>query len=191
MAPARRRSVPGIAGRLAIALLVLAAAAAGGGVLAGGGDDAGGDWREAVVLRVVDGDTVILSGAGRSRLIGIDTPEVHGGAECYGPEASAFARRLLTGRRVRYELGVEPRDRYGRALVHLTLADDLVNELLVARGYARPLEIAPNLRYAARLRARAREARSAGRGLWSRQACPELAGGDLPSATSHGDPLVG
>ena len=152
-------------------MLLVLAAIAGGGLLRRGGEETGEAAREAVVARVVDGDTVILSGVGRSRLIGIDTPEVHGATECYGPEASAFATRLLTGRTVRYRLGAEPRDRYGRALVYLTLGDDLVNELLVARGYARPLAIAPNTRYARRLRERAREARAAGRGLWSARAC--------------------
>ncbi|HEV2724401.1 MAG TPA: hypothetical protein VGV10_07185, partial [Thermoleophilaceae bacterium] len=55
--------------------------------------------REATVVRVVDGDTVELGGGlGKSRLIGIDTPEVYGGVECYGREASAYAKRQLEGR---------------------------------------------------------------------------------------------
>ena len=150
---------------------MLAAVAAGGGLLdrdaAGGGPE-----REATVTRVVDGDTVVLSGLGRSRLIGIDTPEVFGDPECYGAEASAFSKRLLTGRRVGWAPGAEPRDRYGRALVYLWLGDGrLVNELLVAAGFARTLEIAPNVRYAERLRRRASEARASGRGLWSARAC--------------------
>ena len=150
---------------------MLAAVAAGGGLLDRGAAR-GGREREATVIRVVDGDTVVLSGLGRSRLIGIDTPEVFGDPECYGAEASAFSKRLLTGKRVRYVPGAEPRDRYGRALVYLWLADGrLVNELLVTGGFARPLEIAPNVRYAARFRARASEARTSGRGLWSPRAC--------------------
>jgi micrococcal nuclease len=160
-----------IATRLVIALLALAAVAGASGVLDGGEPD-GGSRREATVARVVDGDTVVLSGVGKSRLIGIDTPEVFGTAECFGREASAFAKRLLAGRRVRYAAGAEPRDRYGRALVYLWLADGrFVNELLVSRGFARTLAIAPNVRYAARLRRRAREARGAERGLWSPRAC--------------------
>ena len=150
---------------------MLAAIVAGSGVL-GGGRDGETATKTAVVTRVVDGDTVVLAGVGRSRLIGIDTPEVHGDVECYGPEASAFAKRLLTGRTVRYRLGVERRDRYGRALVYLTLSDGrFVNELLVARGFARTLAIAPNVRYAERFRERAQAARAAGRGLWSARAC--------------------
>jgi micrococcal nuclease len=126
----------------------------------------------ATVARVVDGDTVVLRGLGRSRLIGIDTPEVHGRRECFGAEASAFAERMLHGRRVRYEIGAEARDRYGRLLVYVWLADGrFFNDMLVDRGYARTLAIAPNVRFAARFRRRADEARAARRGLWSRAAC--------------------
>jgi micrococcal nuclease len=73
---------------------------------------------------------------------------------------------------VRYAIGAEPRDRYGRALVYLWLADGrFVNELLVAGGYARTLSISPNVRYAARLERDASVARAAGWGLWSPAAC--------------------
>ena len=127
---------------------------------------------QATVTRVVDGDTAILSGVGRSRFIGVDTPEVFGGRECFGPEASQFVKGILTGRRVRYAIGAESRDRYGRALVYIWLQDGrFLNELLVARGYARPLAIAPNVRYAGRFERRAREAREARRGLWAPGAC--------------------
>ena len=75
-------------------------------------------------MRVVDGDTVVLRSAGKSRLIGVDAPEVFGGQECFGREASAFAKRLLRpGIRVRVERDVEERDRYGRTLIYLRLPD--------------------------------------------------------------------
>ncbi len=158
-----------IAARLLILVLVLAVAAGFSGVLDRGEDAPAG---EATVTRVVDGDTVVLSSIGRARLIGVDTPEVYGGVECYGREASAYAKRLLTGRTVRVRPGVERRDRYHRALVYLWLRDGrFVNELLVAGGWARTLEIAPNVRYAPLLRRRATEARGARRGLWSRAGC--------------------
>jgi micrococcal nuclease len=163
-----------MAKRLVIAaLLVLAAVAGAGGfgVLVGG-RPAGDGSRAATVTRVVDGDTVVLSGIGKSRLIGIDTPEVYGGVECYGPEASAYTKHVLSGRRVRYRIGAEPRDRYGRALVYLWLDDGrFFNEMLASGGYARTLTIAPNTRYADRFRSRADQARDAGRGLWSPEAC--------------------
>ncbi len=130
---------------------------------------------QARVVRVVDGDTVVLTRLHKVRLIGVDTPEVHGGVECYGRAASAFARRvLLRGRRVRYRIGVEPRDRYGRTLAYLWLEDGrMFNELLAERGYAQPLTVPPNVDHAHRFAAAARRARRARRGLWGRAGCAD------------------
>lgn len=114
-----------------------------------------------------------LSGLGPTRLIGVDTPEVYGRVECYGREASAFTKSVLPpGTRVRYELGVEPRDRYDRALAYVWLPDGrFLNLLLVRRGYAQVLTIPPNVDHADRFLAAQREARESGRGLWSPSAC--------------------
>lgn len=122
---------------------------------------------------VTDGDTITLSGIGRTRLIGIDTPEVYGHAECYGAAASAFTKRILTpGRVVRVRIGRESHDRYGRTLAYIWLQDGtFFNELLAARGYATPLTIPPNDDYAKRFVAAARRAREQDRGLWSSGSC--------------------
>jgi micrococcal nuclease len=161
--------------RLAAVLVVLLAAALGARSVAGGrgegdgGMDAGHGGR-AVVTRVVDGDTAVLEGIGKARFIGVDTPEVYGHQDCFGAQASAFTKRVLQGQRVRYEIGREPRDRYGRALVYVWLADGrFFNEMLVSQGYARPMTIAPNIEYSGRFAQRARAARDGARGLW--QAC--------------------
>ena len=154
-----------IVGLLAVALL-----AAAGGWLARGdgrGPDVGLPGGEERVARVVDGDTVVLSRAGRARLIGVDTPEVHGRVDCFGRHAAAFTERRLSGRRVGVQVGREPRDRYGRLLVYLTVDGRLFNADLVRDGYARTLAIPPNVRYAHRFARLAAEARRAGRGLWA------------------------
>ena len=128
--------------------------------------------REATVTRVVDGDTVELGGLGKVRLIGVDTPEVYGGVECYGREASAFARRQLDGRRVRYTVGREARDRYGRLLAYVWLEDGRsFNALLVGRGYAEPLTVPPNDDHADTFVRLARHARERAVGLWSSATC--------------------
>jgi micrococcal nuclease len=121
-----------------------------------------------VVTRNTDGDTLWLSGIGKVRLIGINTPEVFGHAECFGRAAAAFTARVLPpGTRVRYQLGVDPRDRYGRALAYVYLGDGrMFNELLAQRGYATPMTIPPNVDYASRFVAAAGHARDAHRGLW-------------------------
>jgi micrococcal nuclease len=165
--------------RRGVGLLLLAAALALGGCDADSLSesaqrpaDSGPPARDEVV-RVVDGDTLVLRSAGKTRLIGVDTPEVYGGLECFGRKASAFAERTLTpGLRVRVERDVEARDRYGRTLLYLRLLDGRsFNELLVRRGFAVPLTVPPNVRHAATFRRLAREAREREAGLWSRQTC--------------------
>lgn len=129
------------------------------------------------IVRVVDGDTVRLRSLGRTRLIGIDTPEVFFGRECFGRAASNFTRRLLPpGTKVRRDFDVERRDRYGRALVYLwrERRGVFVNAAIVRAGYGVPLTIPPNVRHADLFVRLAREAREAERGLWSPRTC----GGD-------------
>jgi micrococcal nuclease len=125
------------------------------------------------VTKHTDGDTLWLSGIGKVRLIGVDTPEVYGGAECYGREASEFVERTLPlGSEVRYRRGVDERDRYGRALAYVWLRDGrFLNRLLVARGYAQPLTVPPNVEYEEEFVRAAARARAAGRRLWGRHGC--------------------
>lgn len=120
-----------------------------------------------------DGDTLWLSGIGKVRLIGVDTPEVYGDDECYGHQASAFVERTLPlGSTVRYRLGTEERDRYGRALAYVYLdGGRFLNLLLVRRGFAQVLTVPPNVEFAERFARAARRARAAGRGLWGRPGC--------------------
>ena len=132
------------------------------------------------MARVVDGDTIVLAGidvgepdastGGRkARLIGIDTPEVFGGVECLGREASAFTKRVLSGARVLVDFDVGATDRYGRALVYVWEQDgSFFNGRIVSEGLALPLTVPPNVRYAELFVRLAGEAREAERGLWSR-----------------------
>ena len=133
-----------------------------------------GDASVARVERVVDGDTIRLEGVGAVRLIGVDTPETYGRVvECFGPEATRYVRRLLPrGVRVRYTVGEDPRDRFGRLLVYLYLPDGgSLNRLLVTAGYATVLTIAPNDRFAAGFERAEKAARRARVGMWARAGC--------------------
>jgi micrococcal nuclease len=125
------------------------------------------------VVRVVDGDTVIVRGPGGStedvRLIGIDTPETvdpRRPVGCFGPEASAYAKHLLTGRRVLLRYDRELHDRYGRLLAYVYLRGKFVNAALVELGYARTMSIPPNTAHAGELASLERRAALDGRGLW-------------------------
>jgi len=129
---------------------------------------------DGTVTRVVDGDTIHVAVDGHDesvRYIGVDTPEsVKPGTpvQCFAKAASAANHRLVDGRRVRLEYDAERRDRYGRLLAYVYRAGDgvFVNAALVRDGYARTLTIPPNVRFAERFGALAREAREQRRGLW-------------------------
>jgi micrococcal nuclease len=51
--------------------------------------------------------------------------------QCYGPEASAFTKRHLEGRRVTLERDVEQRARYGRFLAYVTVDGRRFNDELI------------------------------------------------------------
>jgi micrococcal nuclease len=124
------------------------------------------------VTRVIDGDTVVLAGLGSTRLIGVDTPEVFGHEECFGQAASTYTKTLLrAGTAVRYRFDAERQDRYGRALAYLFVGDRFVNGELAKRGYAVPMTIPPNVRYADKFLELSRSARRDHRGLWAASTC--------------------
>lgn len=167
--PTRRRATTSA---LAVVLALLVAGCAG---RAGGGEGQA-DAGAAEVVRVVDGDTVVVRIGGveeRVRLLGIDTPESvdpRSPVECFGKEAAAHTELLLPpGTPVRLVRDVEARDRYERLLAYVYRADDdtFVNLRLLQDGYAMVLTYPPNVAHSDEFTAAAAEARQAGRGLWS------------------------
>jgi micrococcal nuclease len=134
----------------------------------------------AQVVRVVDGDTVdvtVEDGEERVRLIGLDAPETHSPREpvqCFGADATRRAQQLLDGQDVFVELdptqGV--RDRYGRLLGYLWLADGrLFNLEMVAEGYAFEYTYDRPYKYQAEFQQAERDAQAQQGGLWSPQTC--------------------
>ena len=124
------------------------------------------------VLRVIDGDTILVEIGGRQervRYIGVDTPETVAPDRpvgCFGPEASRANKDLVEGKTVRLERDTSERDRFGRLLRYVYAGDTLVNAELVRQGYANAVTFPPDVREAERLRALEGEARAARRGLW-------------------------
>ena len=150
------------------------------------------------VVRVVDGDTVQVRSADFDtvvRLIGVDTPETRHPSrpvECWGPEASALAARLMpAGAAVRLETDPtqDARDRYGRLLAHVYAGDgrgaDSVNRALVAAGAGRVYVYrGRDFRHVGSFRTAQEQARRAERGLWG----PPCRGRrDAPTANAEAD----
>jgi micrococcal nuclease len=129
----------------------------------------------AVVLRVVDGDTVVLRILGRRvrvRIIGMDAPETWLRHDCFGAEATRALRRLAPPGSAVYAAGdAEPYDRYGRRLLYLWTARGVFVEAAIIRaGYARALPVPPDTARAALLREAEDAARRTRTGRWG--ACP-------------------
>jgi micrococcal nuclease len=130
---------------------------------------------KATVVRVIDGDTIVVRIGGReesTRILGIDTPETHKPdtpVECFGPQASdQMAALLPAGTVVRLVRDVEARDRYGRLLAYVYRDSDglFIDLTMVAEGFAGTLSIKPNLAHRGELEAAATAAQAARRGLW-------------------------
>jgi micrococcal nuclease len=129
--------------------------------------------RDATVLRVVDGDTILVrdsnGGTERVRYIGVDTPESvkpNTPVQCYGHEASNFNKQLVEGKRVRLVPDAEAQDKYGRSLAFVYVGSTLVQSELLRNGYARTLEIEPNTSKAAYFADLERVAIRTRKGLW-------------------------
>lgn len=130
--------------------------------------------QRARVTKVVDGDTIkvrLANGRRRTvRLIGIDTPEVHGTVECGGRKASRSMRRL-TPRGTRVVLVSDPTqdrvDRYGRLLRYVMKSGRDMNRAQVNRGWANVYvyDSTPFKRVSG-YRKSQRAAKSAPRGVW-------------------------
>lgn len=106
------------------------------------------------VIRVVDGDTIVVNYNGveeKVRLIGVDTPEsVHPDSSKNteaGFAASEFTKVYLTGEDVELEFDVQQRDSYGRLLAYVYLDGEMFNEKLLRTGYANIATYPPNVKY--------------------------------------------
>jgi micrococcal nuclease len=142
-----------------------------------------GRTETARVVRVVDGDTIIVDrghGNERLRYIGMNTPETvkpDTPVEWMGPEASAANKTLVDGREVVLEKDVSETDQYGRLLRYVWLREGdgwlMVDLELVRLGFAQVSTFPPDVRWVDALIAAQRAARNAGVGLWGpRSAAP-------------------
>jgi micrococcal nuclease len=135
------------------------------------GDDTG--CERAFVEHVVDGDTIRVACGSRHlkvRMIGVDAPEISHpdrAGEPFGREAAEHARKMLARQTVKLEYDGTRRDRYGRTLAYVRLANgELFNEEIIRAGYATVYERF-EFRHKEEFRAAQREARAEHRGMWA------------------------
>lgn len=128
--------------------------------------------REGIVQKVLDGDSVRLTGGESVRLLGIDAPESNSRksgmpAQPFAAQSRDALQQLVGGKKVRLQAGVQPTDTYGRTLAYLHLPDGGDVQLaMLRRGMAMLAAYPPNVSRLQEYAAAQRQAVSARVGLW-------------------------
>jgi endonuclease YncB( thermonuclease family) len=123
---------------------------------------------------VTDGDTIKVRFKGRTRsvrLIGIDTPEVYGGVECGGKQASRSMKRMLDpGDRVKLvrDRTQDRKDRYGRLLRYVKRKGRDVGKRQIRKGWAKVYVYERPFKRLRSYRKARRKAQRADRGVWGK-----------------------
>lgn len=150
--------------------------------------------QEAQVIRVVDGDTVVVVLAGQKqkvRVIGINTPETidpRKPVQCFGKQASAYANNLLFGQTVILE--ADPTqgnsDKYGRLLRYVWMKNGMEDygADAIEQGYAYEYTYDTPYKYQSEYKNLQKQAAGAGRGLWADNTCGGNLSGINASASS-------
>jgi endonuclease YncB( thermonuclease family) len=135
-----------------------------------------GRTTKAKVIRVIDGDTIVVTIGSKSyhiRYIGMDTPEEvkpNTPIQAMAREAAAANARLVAGKSVLLERDVSETDRFGRLLRNVWVQRNgvltLVGLELVRTGFAQVTTFPPDVKYVDQLTAAEAVARSAELGLW-------------------------
>jgi micrococcal nuclease len=126
------------------------------------------------LLRVIDGDSLILSSDGASlhvRLTGVDAPEWQ---QEYGDSATTFVKEFLRDKTITMTFDKRKHDRYGRILGYVYADGILLNESLVRAGLAVAWPVPPNLRMKNRFQRAEETARKAKSGFWRQGGLTEM-----------------
>ena len=109
-----------------------------------------------LVTKIIDGDTVIIEGGERVRLLGIDADER--GYPCYEP-AKQRLEELVLNKEVYLESDGEDQDKYERYLRYLILDGENINLRLVEEGLAIAYFYPQNVKYRDEITEAEKEAR--------------------------------
>jgi micrococcal nuclease len=152
--------------------------------------------QEAIVTKVIDGDTVDVSIDGEPftvRYIGIDTPETkhpEKPVEAYGPEATEKNKELVEGKKVVLVKDVSEVDQYGRLLRYVfveSLGGVFVNYELVRQGYASVSTYPPDVACADTFKQAEQMARQEQVGLWNPSMATEEVATDTPPTQTQAE----
>ncbi len=115
-------------------------------------------------LKVIDGDTIILTDGRKVRYMCVDTPER---GEPWNVEATELNRQLVEGETIELRFGKRPTDRYGRTLAMVRVAGINLADTLISAGLAMVYGFSDNADFLPPLIRRQREAIDQRLGIWS------------------------
>lgn len=127
------------------------------------------EW--AAIKKIIDGDTVIISGGRKVRFIGINTPELGYDGQASEPFAIQALLELKSLLSHEVEIGLaygkQKKDKYKRLLAHISLPDGRnVASVLLKQGLAVSIVVPPNEAYLSCYRDVEQQARDDLLGLW-------------------------
>jgi micrococcal nuclease len=134
------------------------------------------------VVRIVDGDTIVLSNGNKIRLIGVDTPESHYNkkierdvvrSKCkaddiikMGAQSADYLSNLLLGNKIRLKYDNQRKDMYGRSLGYVFTKDGtFINEKIIADGYGR-VYLSTSFKFKKKFKQAETDAKAKKKGLW-------------------------
>src|SRR3989338_7970596 len=120
---------------------------------------------ESYVTKVIDGDTIVIAGGQRVRLLSIDTRER--GENCYA-EAKARVEELVLLKNITLERDRENEDQYDRILRYVYVNDAMINLLMIEEGLAVAYIYEPNVKYRSAFLEAEQAARGEGGCVWSK-----------------------
>jgi len=123
------------------------------------------DKKNAVVVDIKDGDTLIIEGSIQVRLLGINTPER---GKPYYDNTTKFLRDLVQGKRIKLEADSEDVDQYGRLLRHIFLEDIHINKEIIKAGFANSYYSGENKKYEEILDKEEKKSWQSQKNLWKR-----------------------
>lgn len=121
----------------------------------------------AKVVRVIDGDTIVIDSGQKIRYIGMNTPEVET-SECFATVASEINKNLVLGKMVKLEKDVSETDKYGRLLRYVYVDEIFIDDYLVKNGYAKVMTVPPDTKYEDEFLRSQKYAKESNLGLWGK-----------------------
>jgi len=140
--------------------------------------------QEAVIVKVLDGDTVELQDGQRVRLLGINTPEK---GQSHYNEATERLKDLVLDKSVLIEDDESDIDKYRRLLRHLYIDGENVGTILLREGYANAFFISPDLKYMKEFEQAEKYAEENELGIWKRSRYTDCIGIPYFKYNAEGD----